>query len=367
MICIMSNIKITDVARRAGVSTATVDRIIHRRGRSKPETVARVHRAIKELGYRPNLAAIRLVTQRDVRIGVMFPERSIEFLDQIEALLGAMRHEVRNAGIALSICRSAAEDAPRYADELRDFAEKLDGCIVLGPWDPSVVDAVGRLDSSGVRVATLVSDLPGSARSFFSGPDNLQIGGVAAEITLSSQVLASGSCAVVVKPKIVQNDHEARFSGFVRALAAGGACQEQVRDFSAGADLTDELVASGIAPQVSAVFLTGGHTERALASLRAAGVDRSLTIATDLTEESSRLLLDRNLNFVVSSSLADQVGAALLGLARQIREPHWKPRDVFSSIAIYNRFNLPPHGTRELATEQQLAFLLGHRHVSDAV
>ena len=67
----MSEITLKDIAERANVSAATVDRVIHGRGNSRPETIERIRRAIDELGYRPNRAAAHLVRGRAWRIGVM--------------------------------------------------------------------------------------------------------------------------------------------------------------------------------------------------------------------------------------------------------------------------------------------------------
>ena len=60
-----------DVARLAGVSHQTVSRVINGSPRLRPETRARVEAAIDELGYRPNLAARALVTNRSHLVGVI--------------------------------------------------------------------------------------------------------------------------------------------------------------------------------------------------------------------------------------------------------------------------------------------------------
>ncbi|MGC9198361.1 MAG: LacI family DNA-binding transcriptional regulator, partial [Acidobacteriaceae bacterium] len=48
---------LNDVAKRAGVGTTTVSRVINGAEHVEPHTLARVERAIKELGYMPNHAA----------------------------------------------------------------------------------------------------------------------------------------------------------------------------------------------------------------------------------------------------------------------------------------------------------------------
>ncbi|GIH90410.1 LacI family DNA-binding transcriptional regulator [Planobispora siamensis] len=62
------------VAARAGVSRATVSRVVNGSPQVKPEIREVVMRAVEELGYVPNLAARSLVTQRADSIALVFPE-----------------------------------------------------------------------------------------------------------------------------------------------------------------------------------------------------------------------------------------------------------------------------------------------------
>ena len=66
-----------DVAREAGVSRGTVDRVIHRRGRFSPETEARVRDAIRRLGYSANLNAAKLASRNPRRIACLLPRFKI--------------------------------------------------------------------------------------------------------------------------------------------------------------------------------------------------------------------------------------------------------------------------------------------------
>ena len=67
---------IADVAQHAGVSTATVSRVINRAGKVNAQTEARVRAAIHELGYLPHIAARGLASSHTNTIGLIFPEIS---------------------------------------------------------------------------------------------------------------------------------------------------------------------------------------------------------------------------------------------------------------------------------------------------
>ncbi|MDN4504327.1 LacI family DNA-binding transcriptional regulator [Alteromonadaceae bacterium BrNp21-10] len=70
---------IKDVAKVAGVSTATVSRVIHDGGQVGEACRARVKKVIEELGYRPNTAARALVSKTTNTIGVVTPKLSMSF------------------------------------------------------------------------------------------------------------------------------------------------------------------------------------------------------------------------------------------------------------------------------------------------
>ncbi|MGC2783406.1 MAG: LacI family DNA-binding transcriptional regulator [Roseiarcus sp.] len=67
-------INVTDVAKKAGVSTSTVSRVLSRRGYASLETRDAVIAAAKELGYVPNAIARGLKTQKSGFIAFIMPE-----------------------------------------------------------------------------------------------------------------------------------------------------------------------------------------------------------------------------------------------------------------------------------------------------
>jgi len=70
-----------DVARLAGVSTATVSRVVHGQDRVRESTRARVQQAIEELGYVPDGAAQSLSRRRKDVIGLVCVEREVDHID----------------------------------------------------------------------------------------------------------------------------------------------------------------------------------------------------------------------------------------------------------------------------------------------
>ena len=66
---------IKDIAREAGVSIGTVDRVLHDRGMVSPETKARILDVMKELDYKPNHAAQGLaIRKKKLKLGFLIPD-----------------------------------------------------------------------------------------------------------------------------------------------------------------------------------------------------------------------------------------------------------------------------------------------------
>lgn len=124
---------IHDVARRAGVSYQTVSRVLNEHPQIRPSTVERVQQAIGELGYRPNLAARALVTQRSRTIGVLLTARALHgpfssYLAVVDA--------AASLGYAVTTTPTASdrpEDLVRAVHSLLD--QRVDGIVAIAPQD----------------------------------------------------------------------------------------------------------------------------------------------------------------------------------------------------------------------------------------
>jgi LacI family transcriptional regulator len=126
-----SRITIADVAQRAGVSIATVSRVLNGTAAVDSETAERVRTAIARLNYVPHAAARTLASRRTDTIGLLLPEISGAFF---QPLLRGVEAAVGEAGLNLLIhtTQSRPENANRRplgeqnTDGLLVFTESLD-------------------------------------------------------------------------------------------------------------------------------------------------------------------------------------------------------------------------------------------------
>jgi len=126
-------IRLTDVAERAGVSTATVSRVLNGLGPTSEDVRARVLRAAKELDYHPNWLARSLRARRTNTVGLVLPDIENPFFT---ALVKGAERAAGTRGWNLILCNSD-EDLGREEALVRTLAErKIDGlllCPAVGP------------------------------------------------------------------------------------------------------------------------------------------------------------------------------------------------------------------------------------------
>lgn len=122
-------VTLKDVANRAGVSTSLVSYVLNGKKTVRPETHARIIKAVKELDYRPNLLARCLKTRESRTIGILVPDLSnvfyIEMIKGVEDIVNA-------AGYSTILCNSNNN----YTRELQYISvlrsKNIDGLIYIG-------------------------------------------------------------------------------------------------------------------------------------------------------------------------------------------------------------------------------------------
>lgn len=105
---------IQDVARSAGVSTATVSRVLNSPKLVADETAERVRKAVAELGYKPNLFAKGLMTRKSQVLGIALPDLHGEFYS---ALLHGADDEARRHGYQLLVSTDARRNGGSVGTE----------------------------------------------------------------------------------------------------------------------------------------------------------------------------------------------------------------------------------------------------------
>jgi LacI family transcriptional regulator len=146
---------ISDVAARAGVSTATVSRALNGKPTVDPDLAARVRAAATELGYLPNGPARNLRRQEAAVVALIISDVENPFFTAIARGVEDVAHAV---GYSVVLCNSdeSAEKENRYLDIA--IQERVAG-VILSPSGPAT--SVAKLAGRGTAYVAVDRPLPG--------------------------------------------------------------------------------------------------------------------------------------------------------------------------------------------------------------
>ncbi len=202
---------IGDVAREAGVSIATVSRVMNHRGSPGRDVVARVNAAVAALGYAPRAAAQGLKRRRALVIGAIVPSLQIpafaRFVETLETALA-------RAGYTLMTACTHDDPSDELTATRRLLGVGIDGIVLVGACQkPELVALVSIHRIATLRTFTVAASDDIAAIGF----DNYR-----AAFDLATHVLDLGHRRIgVISAMRRSNDRAAaRLSGFRDALAS---------------------------------------------------------------------------------------------------------------------------------------------------
>ena len=262
-----------DVARQAGVSVATVSRVLNASGPVGESTRRRILKTAGDLRYVPNGTARSLTTSTTETIGVLLPNLYGEFYSEvIRGIEGAVR--ARRYHTLLS----SVHDGPdELVSALRTLVGRVDGLVVMSP----------DIEADVLR-ANLPADLPvvllGSA---LTGHAAVTIDNEEGAAAMVRHLAGLGHRRIaLIGGAVVNTDAQARLTGYRRAVAEGGLDADPA--LVVGGDFTEQsghaaaAVLLALADRPTAVFAANDSMAiGALRAIREAGLDvpRDLALA----------------------------------------------------------------------------------------
>ena len=148
------------IAALAGVSYATVSRVVNSAGYVAPETAARVQAIVRELGYRPNGNALTLQGQRAPLVGLVVPNRPDDLSPVLAQLWEELSAQLAAAGVPLVLC--PAGDPAGMAIALDMLQDGRLGALVVTDDAAAHPDLI-EVARTGRVVVAVASDLTLSA------------------------------------------------------------------------------------------------------------------------------------------------------------------------------------------------------------
>ncbi|MGJ4898166.1 MULTISPECIES: LacI family DNA-binding transcriptional regulator [unclassified Bradyrhizobium] len=334
-----------DIARQAGVSLATVDRVLHNRPGVRPDTVRRVKDAMERSAFQPHAAASELARARARRFAFVMPSGANPFMQQIQAHLGDLTSWMAARRLTVDVVTTDVFDAAVLAAKLEQLVGQVDGVAVVALDHPSVRAAINDLVESGAKVVTLVSDVPSSRRHHYVGIDNIAAGRTAGALVGRFAGGKAGRVAIMAGSQSLR-DHAERIFGFGQVLAAEFR-QLEVLPVAEGHDVDDRsehLMRKLLTEHrdIVGLYNVGAGTAGVAKALTESGrADDIVFVGHDVTALTRKLLLNGVMDAAISQNPGHEARSAvrvLLALARG--EPILSEQETIR-IDIVMRDNLP--------------------------
>ena len=341
----MSRPTVIDIAREAGVSLATVDRVLNARPGVRAVTIGAVNDAITKLGYVRDQAAANLARSRNYRMVLVLPDGDSQYLQTLTQALSEATAQATATRTEARILRFPAEDMHALATLLADLPDDTAGVALMAPETPIVRDAVRALRARDIPVVAMGSDLPNTGRDHFVGISSVAAGRTAG--VLMGRFLGPGPAQVIViAQSMLLRDSIDRRRGFDAVMQAGFPQAEvlQTLETHGSADTLAQVLTTMLhaAPQARGIYLLGsGHRALSQTLARFYPDRHFVVIGHELTPHTNQALQQGQLDAVITQNLGHLARSVLRVLrAKADRTPIDEDQERLR-IEIVIRENLP--------------------------
>jgi len=301
---------IEQLARAAGVSVATVDRVLNRRAHVRAKTAKRVHEAAIEIGYH----ASSLIGQRileelpEYRLGFLLLDTGQSFYGEFARQLGQAVAEASDFRGVFILDHASPRAPEEIAAKVTELSARCMALAIVAPEHPAVSAAVTHCVERGVPVFALLSDVAAGTRQAYVGVHNGKVGRTAAWM-IANSAYRPGKVALFVSSHRFHG-HEARemgFRAFFREEAPAFTVLETLVNFE-DAQFTHDAILDLIEkhPDLAGCYVAGGGMEGAVSAMRATAPERRpVMICNELTPLSSAALAEKTITMVIHTPVHD--------------------------------------------------------------
>jgi LacI family transcriptional regulator len=296
------------LAAAAGVSVATVDRLLNGREAVRAETAEAVLAAARQMGH-PALARLAPSAGQImpvVRLGVLLHKGGQEFYRNFSADLAGAVRDLAGYRAELTLEFAASQSPSEMAALMRSMIGRCDALAATAVNHPDIADAVREVQAAGIPVFALLSDFAIGVRAGYLGLDNLKMGRVAGW-AVAQAAKGPGTVALFVGGAR-WHGHEQRDAGF-RAYLREHAPQLRVLDTVVNLEtrqLTLDATLGLLArtPDLRGIYVAGGGMEGAIAAIRGQSKPGDVAlVVNELTKDSRAGLHSRHVTLVIGTPL----------------------------------------------------------------
>lgn len=200
---------VKEIARRANISLATVDRVINNRGGVAQKTKEKIELIIKELNYQPNILARRLASPKKIKLVTLIPNVSQEtdFWESPHQGILMAENEIKEYGVEIVKYFFDQNDKETFINQTElILRSEFNGILIAPLFIEESIRFICELQERKIPFVFINSDIPNYNSLSYIGPDLYHSGYVVAHLV--SYLIKEGSKILIVNiAKEIENNH----------------------------------------------------------------------------------------------------------------------------------------------------------------
>lgn len=333
---------VKEIARRANVAIATVDRVIHNRGGVSEKTREKILAIIQELDYQPNLLARRLASGKSNRLVALIPSATpeLDFWDAPRRGIQRADAEVRAYGLRVDELFFDLNDKQTFVEQTRLILANPPDGVVLAPMFVEEARAFAlACGERGIPYVFIDSNIPDLPSLSYIGPPLFESGYLAGR--LSTYALRGAGRVLVVNLaadlesftyRRIEEGFRAYLTEHRPACLVDRIDLHETDQTAVSTALSAYLTAH---PDLDLIFVTNSRTFLVARFLESSSLPtKPMLIGYDLVQKNSQYLQQGTIDFLICHQPEDQGYRSIMALYQHlvfqtpVEAVHYMPIDI---------------------------------------
>ncbi|RAV99822.1 LacI family DNA-binding transcriptional regulator [Pseudochryseolinea flava] len=343
----LKNIRIKDIAKLAGVSVGTVDRVLHNRGRVSDEALKKVTSVMEQIDYKPNLIARTLGTNKNYHIAALLPDpNSDPYWSQANTGIIASQLEWEQYGIRIEPFLFDLFDKESFQRLAKKVYEANPDAILVAPiFYHEALPIFELFNESGIPYVLFNTNIPEARPLTFIGQNLYQSGRVGAELMHIGQH-HSGTLAVL---HIDEDIHESvhlleKERGFRAYFKEKSKIDFNIVDFTLNVKdptFSDRLKTLLDDPTLKGIFVSTSKGTAVAASFLAQFGKREIRmVGYDMLDENLKYLRQGTIDFLINQNPKRQASLGISHLVNYLMFKKGAPDTDLFPLEVITQQNI---------------------------
>lgn len=334
---------IKEIARRAKVSIATVDRVLHNRTGVSEKTKNKIIKIIQEINYQPNILASRLASKKIISIAVLLPLISKESTYWEAPLKGIERakNEIEKYGVHLIYYFFDLNSHASFASQAAQILESEVNGVLLSPsFIEEATEFVKSCQKKKIPVVFIDSNIPTLQNTSYIGPHLYQSGYVGAKLLTYSLNEKSKVLVVNISNEIDNYNYLQIEEGF-RSYFQQNKIQNPVKrvdiqktDYASVDTILSKIITTS--QNIDGIFVTNSRVSNVATFLKNRNLTHIGLVGYDFLEENVAYLRDGVIDFLICHKPDEQGYKGIMALytslvlGRPSEKTQYMPIDIIT-------------------------------------